>query len=406
LKSSDPAGILPGYDYDVATEEVILDRVDVQDGRIVLPDGMSYHLLALADYDGFSLPVLKKLKNLLEKGAVIVGSKPKYRNSLASSESADREFIKISDELWGENFSTQTVTDRKIGKGRLISGMEVRKVLENHGVNQDFSFSTNNEDAKIDYIHRADPSADVFFISNQTDKFENINARFRITGKQPEFWDAVTGNRWPAKVWTEDNGHTAIPIELTPYGSLFVVFRGKAVPPEITKNNKNFLKFDVLQIIKGDWEVDFDEDWGGPGSIIFPELLSWTDKANPGIKYYSGTATYRKKIDLQFDISKNPKKRYFIDLGKVKELAEIRLNGKKLGIVWSPPFRVEITDALLPITNELEIDVVNFWPNRVIGDQSLPEDQKYTKTNLNISKDTPLMISGLLGPVRLLEIVE
>lgn len=404
LKSSDPAGILPGYDYDVATEEVILDRIDVEEGRIVLPDGMSYHLLALPSHAGFSLPVLKKLKAILEKGAVVVGSKPTYMNGLANSESADREFVKISDELWGEDFSNQTAKERKFGKGRLISGMNVREVLENQGIIQDFSFSSSSEDANIDYIHRADPSADVFFISNQSDEFENLTGRFRISGKQPEFWDAVTGKKWPAKAWTEDNGHTVIPVELTPYGSLFVVFRNEAEPPGMSNNN--FLEFDVLQTIEGDWEVDFDEEWGGPGSVVFPKLESWTDKTNTGIKYYSGTATYRKKIDIQFDVSKNPEKKYYIDLGNVKELAEIRLNGQKLGIVWSPPFRVDITDALSPTSNELEIDVVNFWPNRIIGDRNLSENQRYTQTNLSLDKNTPLSISGLLGPVRLLETIE
>lgn len=403
LKSSDPAGILPGYDYDVATEEVILERTEVQDGRIVLPDGMSYHLLALPDHAGISLSVIKKIKTLLEEGAVVVGSKPSYVNSMAQSAAADAEFIKISNDLWGENFSNQTVTERKIGKGRLISGMTVREVLEKDGVVQDFAYKSSDPDAKIDYIHRADSLVDVYFISNQSDESVSFTSSFRVSGKQPEFWDAVTGKKWSARSWAQDNGQTVLPVNLPPYGSLFVVFADEAEAPGIKESN--FLQFTELQTIEGDWQVEFDEKWGGPASVVFPNLTSWTESSNPGIKYYSGTATYKKKISIQFDISKDTGERYFLDLGNVKELAEIRLNGKTLGIVWSPPFRVEITDALLAASNELEIDVVNFWPNRVIGDQQLPEDRRFTRTNLSVSGD-PLMKSGLLGPVRLLKVAK
>ena len=402
LKSSDPTGILPGYDYDVATEEVILERLDVENGRIVLPDGMSYYLLALPDYAGISLPVLKKLKALVEQGATIVGSRPSYVNSLTNTAAADEEFTRICNELWGENPSGSGM-ERSIGKGRMISGMSAREVLDNDGIVEDFSFKSSNPDAAIDYIHRADPSLDIFFISNQSDEFEKLDCSFRVSGKQPEFWDAVTGKRWPAKSWMQENEHTVVPVELPPYGSLFVVFADEADPPGI--NDSNFLKLDELQVIKGDWQVEFDEEWGGPSSEVFPDLISWTESSNQGIKYYSGTATYKKKINIEFDFAKDAGERYFLDLGNVKELAEVRLNGKNLGITWSPPFRVEITEALLASSNELEIDVVNFWPNRVLGDQKLPENQRFTKTNLYIDDETPLMRSGLLGPVRLLKAV-
>lgn len=405
LKASDPAGILPGYDYDVATEEVIIDRADVQDGRIVLPDGMSYHLLNLPDHAGFSLSVLKKVKALLEKGAVVVGSKPVYRNGLTGFEEKDREFSEICDELWGADNAIGKVIERKVGKGRLISGMGARAVLQKDGLIQDFSFNGGSGKTKIDYVHRADDLFEIFFVSNQTDNTENILCHFRVSGKQPEFWDAVTGEKRIAKAWSEDNGHTVVPLELNPYGSIFIVFRSEAQPPA-DPTKMNFMKFDTVKTIEGDWRVEFDEEWGGPGSVVFPDLVSWSEHPNAGIKYYSGTATYKKNLSIKVDFAQTPNARYFIDLGNVKELAEVRLNGKQVGIVWSHPFRVEITDALSDTTNELEVDVVNFWTNRVIGDQLLPENQRYTNTNLSIDKDTPLMRSGLLGPVRLMTAVE
>jgi hypothetical protein len=153
-----------------------------------------------------------------------------------------------------------------------------------------------------------------------------------------------------------------------------------------------------LAEITGPWEVAFDPAWGGPEKVTFEKLVDWTTRPEEGIRYYSGQATYRKTFDAPQQAS--PSQRLFIDLGSVRELAEVRLNGKSLGIVWAPPFRVEITDPLKPTGNVLEVEVVNFWPNRIIGDASRPESERLTRTNIRkLTADTPLMPSGLLGPV-------
>jgi hypothetical protein len=401
LKSSDPCGILPGYDYDVVTEEVILERMDVSDGKIVLPDGMNYKILVLPDYPGFSLPVLRKIRELLYKGAIVVGPKPGYMNGLAGYPASDEEFKRLINELWGNSSNNGTVLERKIGKGCLFTGIGAKEVLKKLEIYQDFSYS-GRVDSKIDHIHRSESLVDIYFISNQSNTCEKLQCEFRISGKQPEFWDAVSGRKWNVTDWSIENGRTHIPVELSPYGSVFVVFGNKANPPEKENTTPNFLKYGLLKTLDGDWEVDFDEKWGGPPSVFFKELYSWTKHSEPGIKYYSGTATYRKKFNFQLEEKQKPGIRYFIDLGDVKELAEIRLNGKQLGIVWCPPFQVEITDAVLPGDNNLEIDVVNFWPNRIIGDQLLPVSQRFTKTNITqFTSISPLAPSGLLGPVSL-----
>jgi hypothetical protein len=154
--------------------------------------------------------------------------------------------------------------------------------------------------------------------------------------------------------------------------------------------------------LTGPWTVQFDPKWGGPAAAAFDRLISWTDRPESGIKYYSGTATYRKTFDFKA-AAISAEAGYTLDLGTVAELAEVRLNGKSLGIVWTPPFRVNLTDALKPTGNQLEIDVVNFWPNRIIGDTFLPAHQRVTQTNIRkLTQETKLMESGLLGPVRIL----
>jgi hypothetical protein len=154
--------------------------------------------------------------------------------------------------------------------------------------------------------------------------------------------------------------------------------------------------------VSGPWTVAFDPKWGGPASAQFDRLVSWTERSEPGIKFYSGTATYHKVFDLPQTARPGSGSRIILDLGNLRELAEVRLNGRNLGIVWSPPFRVDITDAVKPAGNVLEVEVVNFWPNRIIGDDSLPPEQRLTKTNIRkLTKDTALMPSGLLGPVTL-----
>ncbi len=158
-------------------------------------------------------------------------------------------------------------------------------------------------------------------------------------------------------------------------------------------------------MLTGSWKVEFDPKWGGPESAEFEKLISWTQRPEEGIRFYSGTATYRKTFDLPGTVKADG--RVFLDLGEMRELAKVRLNERDLGILWAPPFRVEVSGMLKPKDNRLEIEVVNFWPNRIIGDQSQPPEKRLTKTNIRkLTKDTPLMPSGLLGPVKLLGVQE
>ncbi len=382
-KRTDPAHVLPGYDYDVITEEALLRRAAVRDGRIELPDGMSYRVLVLRDHRAISLAVLRKVKQLVEAGATVIGPKPSEAMSLAHS---DVEVRQIADTLWNAD--------------RVVTDKTAREVLLADGVSPDFEVRGGDAQADIDYLHRRDGEADIYFVANQGKSAEAVTCTFRVAGKTPELWDPVSGGRRFAAAYTETDGRTSLPLEFAPCGSWFVVFREPAQEHPATAHT-NATPRSTLRRLAGPWEVTFDPRWGGPGTVEFAELVSWPKREEPGIRFYSGTAVYRKKLqrpDESRRLSKN--ERLWLDLGDVRELAEVKVNGQSCGIVWSPPFRVDVTGAVKPGTNQLEIEVVNFWPNRIIGDDALPQERRLTRTNVRkLTKDTELMDSGLFGPV-------
>ena len=189
-------------------------------------------------------------------------------------------------------------------------------------------------------------------------------------------------------------------MEFAPRGSLFVVFRKPIAADAAGNARSNFPKPSAFQEITGAWTVRFDPNWGGPASVEFARLEDWTKRPEPGINYYSGKATYTKTFDVPASACQ-PGKRLWLDLGKVKNVAEVRLNGKSLGVVWTAPWRVELTGVAQPTGNRLEIDVANLWPNRLIGDAKLPPEKRLTKANVAFKPDLPLLESGLLGPVTL-----
>ena len=384
-KRTDPARLLPGYDYDVITEEALLTRAAVQDGRIVLPDGMSYRVLVLRDHKAISLPVLRKVKELVEAGAMVTGAKPAAAMSLAHD---DAEVKHIADALWGQ--------------GKVVADRTAREVLRVSGVLPDFEFSGGNSETDLDHIHRRDADTDIYFVANRADRSQSVTCTFRVTGKAPELWDAVSGDCRFADAYTEANGRTSIPLEFAPCGSQFIVFREPAAKHPATAQT-NSTELAVQSELGGTWTITFDPRWGGPGTVEFDKLVGWPDRNEPGIKFYSGTAVYDKEFELPADArfsSQGP--RLWLDLGNVRELAEVKVNGQSCGITWSPPFRVDISDAVKPGQNQLEIEVVNFWPNRIIGDDGLPPQQRLTRTNIRkLTKDTKLMPSGLFGPVTL-----
>ncbi len=415
LKSSDPARVLPGFDYDVITEEAILTRLSVRDGRLTLPDGMSYRALALPTSRpslSLPLPVLEKIRQLVADGATVIGPRPAGTGSLTGYPGCDAEAERIALELWGEAPKLVTRENRNVGRGRGVQGMTAREGLIADGVPPDFLFLGGQADTTLDYIHRRVGETDIYFVANRNKREETVECVFRVTGKVAELWDPVTGERRVANEYYPEEKVTRVPLSFNPCGSLFIVFRPPApqttgapatvaTAPTSSRPFANFPVFEPLQTLPGPWTVSFDPKWGGPVEPVrFDALVSWTQRPEPGIKYYSGTATYRTEFKLKDGDTSGS---LWLDLGNLRELAEVRLNGQPLGILWAPPFRVEISRAAEPGVNRLEVEVVNFWPNRIIGDASLPPAQRLTRTNIRkLTAGTPLMESGLLGPVQLM----
>lgn len=411
LRASDPAKLGAGYDYDVITEEALLERAGVKEGRIVLPDGMSYRLLVLAPEKTISLPVLRKVRALVEAGAKVVGQRPDAADSLTGQPAADAEVRQLAADLWGNDSIVGGVPSPRensaspscgVGAprllGRVISGRTAREVLEADGVPPDVSFA-GTANGRFDSMHRRDGDTDIYFVASRLEQPVQVDVSFRVSGRAPELWDPVSGERRFAAAYTTTDGTTTLPLDLPPYGSMFVVFRAPA-GEHPAHAESNAVAFDVLSEIGGPWSVAFDRKWGGPASARFDSLVSWTTRPEPGIRYYSGTATYRKTIAVPA-ISET--QHVWLDLGLVRELASVRVNGQSVGVVWAPPFRVDISGAVHAGENQLEIEVVNFWPNRLIGDAALPPAERLTHTNIaKLTATTPLMPSGLLGPVRLL----
>jgi hypothetical protein len=611
-----------GHKYDACTPEALFTRLSVKDGTLVLPDGMTYRLLVMPEADAVTPALLRKIKDLAEAGATIVGNPPRKSPSLSGHPHCDHEVKQLAAELWGKGPAPAKITERPIGKGRIVWGgglerppreaddtasramgsarwiwhregnpaasapvatryfrrtlsledptnlesarawftadnafelwvngrragagdnfhqlypIDVASLLRpgrnllaiaatNGGdgddpnpaalvgslvirlrngreriVPTDGQWQSAQEpgadwttattatgwspamelgrlgmrpwgtpagptpkreiyppserivtllgcmgvlpdfaaDKPLRYAHRQIGEMDLYFVSNGEDEFVEAACTFRVTGKRPELWHPETGRTrpLPSYSFTED-GRTVVPLRFEPTESYFVVF-GKGITAKRVQHSgePNFRETKPLLAITGPWRVTFDPEWGGPDTpLTFERLDDWSERPEQGIRHYSGTAVYRTTFKMPAKQTasnpqaeaRNPRPRVLLDLGVVHELAQVRLNGKDLGIAWKRPFRVDLTDALRAGANELEIRVTNLWPNRLIGDESLPPDSdrnpdgthkawpqwlldgessptgRYTfATWQPYKKSSPLLPSGLFGPVTL-----
>ena len=339
-----------------------------------------------------SLPALRAIHKLVVDGATVAGSKPADDPSLADDQV---EFKLLNDDLFGDGTGV-----RHVGKGTVYAGQKLEAVFAAMNVAPDFDYSKPETDARLLFVHRQLPDGDLYFVDNRKDRDESVNATFRVTGKAPELWHAESGMTEPVSFKVAD-GRTTIPLKLEPWGTVFVVFR-KAI--EETSHTEPAKTETRVAAVEGPWKVAFEPDRGAPPTITLKKLASWSESADAGVKYFSGIGTYTKTINAKPDWFKSGA-HVWIDLGDVKNLAEVTVNGKALGIVWHAPYRVDATAALKPGANEVTIKVANPWVNRLIGDQQ-PGATKYTMADVKPYKaDSPLLPSGLLGPVTVVRAV-
>ncbi|WP_286472241.1 glycosyl hydrolase [Parabacteroides goldsteinii] len=380
-----------GYSFDYINGEVLLQRASVEDGRIVLPSGMKYRLLVLPQLETMRPEILQKIKELLQAGACVIGPAPKYSPSLSDYPAADRKVQALASELWGD----QTESVRTIGKGRLfMPATSLQPVLEALNVKPDMRV---NSGTPVLFIHRATDEGDIYFISNQSETPVDINPSFRVAGKLPELWNPLTAEIRLLPEFTCADGVTTVPVRLEGFESSFIIFRKKGTPAKTTA--RNYPVKEVLATVSSPWQVDFEKGKRGPEeAVTFPALQDWTESTDPSIRYFSGKAIYTNRITLD----KLPQKALYLDLGKVMVMAKVKINGQYVGGVWTTPYRLPVGDFLRKGENLIEVEVVNNWRNRLIGDASLPEKERGTWTNVNPwNADSPLQSSGLIGPVEI-----
>ncbi len=359
-------------------------------------------MLPTVDAWPVTLPVLEKLLELVGDGLTVIGARPGASPRLMETVEEGRKRQKLVDGLWGAAGAARV--DRHVGKGRVIAGMTLAELLASERLAPDVAPCGAPEPGweEVSWIHRRSKDAEFYFLANAGTGSVRQAVSFRVAGRRPELWDPLTGARRALPEWSARGEVTTVPLFLEPSGSLFVLFRERDQRTEVRgqKGEKNFPELRQVMELTGPWQVTFDAKWGGPAKpVAFSHLSDWTDQTDLGIKYYSGTAVYRKVFNLTSDL--RPPSSVFLDLGIVHNVVRVRLNKHDLGTVWCAPWRVEVTGLLKPGENLLELDVVNLWNNRLVGDAAQLAGQRLTRTNLAVPANRALLPSGLLGPVRL-----
>lgn len=389
-----------GYDYDVCGDEALIARASAKDGRIVLPDGMSYRLLILAGGDKMTLAAARKVKELVAGGATVLGRiKPTGSPSLGDGLAGDQEVRRIADELWGSN-GQATRGEHQVGAGKILWGMTPAEALAALDMPRDWELVGDTNVANLLVSHRCTADMDIYFVANHQPRGRKVTIAFRVAGQTPQVWKADTGDTFQVANWRKSAGRTEVPLAMEANESVFVVFwrEVNSMPKEMAATNL-VAEMPALVEICGPWKVSFTPGWGAPAQAVFTNLVSWTDFPDAGVRNYSGAATYTTRF--QFPKSR-PGGHILLDLGQVEVLASAKLNGHDLGVAWKEPAGFDVTAALQPGENFLEICVKNTWANRLIADAALPPEKRLTWATCNpYHAGDAAPPSGLLGPVRL-----
>ncbi|MFD2145169.1 glycosylhydrolase-like jelly roll fold domain-containing protein [Mucilaginibacter antarcticus] len=417
-----------GYNFDGCAPS-LLYQATVVNGNIVFPGGASYKLLVLPAVPTMTPALLTKITALIKAGATVVGSPPQKSPSLVNYPACDAQLNALVKQVWGASGHAEHQATRTYGKGKVIWGGALETQLDNLYPDYDLTATILNSmgvkldfetDAPLRYTHRVSSNWDAYFVANTSAGEVTANINLRVSKGTPQLWDPITGKVISLPQLKRQGATTNLSLQFAPHQSYFVVFAKDAQPAISKAKNKNYSAPKIINTLSGAWNVAFDPKWGGPKSINFDALTDWTKRPEDGIKHYSGTATYTKTFNMPV-IKANGK--YYIDLGNVKNLAQVKLNGKDLGILWTAPWRKEIPASLLKAKNTVEVEVVNLWLNRLIGDDSIPDDgfkngrwpewllkglprpgKRYTfATHQFYNKNSPLSPSGLTGPVTIIE---
>jgi hypothetical protein len=395
LKHDDPAHILPGFDYDGASEDALFHSLVIRDGAIHSPAGNRYRLLMLPQGRAMSLAALEWIATYIHQGGAVAGLPPLGPTGNVSSQQSAR-FTELTHAIWPDC----NPTPHPYGAGTVLCTSDGRAALHSLNLPPDF----DDPSAQLDYVHRSGPANEIYFVRNTTARPADTIATFRIENRQPELWNPLDGAIVPDPPYHSANGLTRVPLHLAPFGSIFVVFAHTARPhPSNLASSPSQLgstpPASITALPASQWTIAFQPGRGAPaGPQPLHDFQSWTASSDPGIRYFSGTATYRTTVNIH----RTPGQLTYLNLTGLREICTVRINGKEAGTIWAMPFRLDISSALLPGANSIELDVTNLWPNRIIGDAQPSATHTYTRTNIRkYTAASPLLPSGLIGPVTL-----
>jgi hypothetical protein len=344
---------------------------------------MKYSVLVIPENANMRPEVLAKLEQLVAAGGVVLGSKPEKSPSLQNYPRCDQQVKEIAGRIWSE-----------ANAGKVFEGVGIQEVLDQVSITPDVSYP---EGTRVLWTHRSIPGMEIYFITNQSDDVLEFEPSFRVSGLEPQWWDAVSGRIRKLGDYQDDGERTTVPLKLEKDESCFLVFTSGSNASTAEGFSGNTPRPELVSTVESPWIVDFHNKAIAPAEAVsYPELVSWTQSEDELVKYYSGTATY----STDFELESLPEGELQINLGQVGVMARVKLNGVDLGVTWMAPFRLSAGNALKAGSNTLEVEVVNIWRNRMVGDLELPESKRFTTwTVSDVVKGEELLPSGLLGPV-------
>jgi hypothetical protein len=377
-----------GYGFDYVNPDILMHQLHVADGRLVARGGAQYRVLYLGGSSGrMTLATLHRIAALVEAGATVIGQRPAGSPSLADAPAA---FAKLADRLWGPAGSAPGT--RRVGRGTVDGTGNLQEGLARIGARP--ALTLDGDAGGVMTIQRHTPTHELYFVANTGEAPRVLDAVFRDGRGAPEIWHpdsacvAATGH-------ARASGGTRVPLRLDAGESVFVVFPRTGATPGLQEGRADPAPWQPLD---GPWELAFEAGRGAPeGVLALGRLAPWNASEIPGVRYFSGTATYRKTFRVDGPLPA----RAILDLGDVRDLARVSLNGRPLGIAWKPPYRFDLRGRLLPGANRLDIEVTNLWVNRLVGDAQ-PGGVKVTGASGIYAADAPLRASGMMGPVQLL----
>jgi hypothetical protein len=376
LYGEQPVADVPaGHGFDFVNAGA-LDLFKVEGGMLVTPSGMRYRVLQLGGTSSrMTLAVLRRIAALADAGATVIGARPLGSPSLADNPG---EFARLAQRLW------------RNGK---VLGLAPAEALAKIGLAPDWQAVGPAPEMMV--LHRTLSNGEIYFISSRAREAAHADISFRVSGQAPELWDAATGEITPLPYRIEGQ-RTIVPLSFDPDGSALVVFRARATAA--TRAPEPATETPLMALDTG-WTLLFQPGRGGPQGSIAARAESWSDNADPRIRYFSGTGTYRREVTLP---PRPMSGSLILDLGDTREMVDVIINGRLLRTLWTPPYRLDVTGAFKPGANRVELRVTNLWVNRLIGDAQPRAISVTAIANPPYRADARLLPSGLIGPVRLI----